>query len=354
MNKKLLITTGGSGGHVIPATILYEHLSKKNDIIISTDIRGLKFLDKNNYHIEIVNTPKLNNFLFLPLNLFLIIFLTVKSLLLLRREKIEKIFSIGGYMSIPLILAAKLLKLDIYLIEPNQVLGRANKFFLNYCKKIFCYSEKIKNFPELLRDEMVVIKPLEREKIYDSNISKQSNKKFTLLIVGGSQGANIFDKNLRNSIVNISKRKSIKVIHQTNEKNIVNLNKFYSENNIENKIFSFDENFISTIQQADLCITRAGASTLAELSLLNIPFIAVPLPNSKDNHQLENALFYKNNDCCWIIEQKYFEKEIEESLKNIFEKKNDYLSKKENLKKLNYLNTWNNTNQKIIITINEK
>ncbi len=354
MNKKLLITTGGSGGHVIPAIILYEHLSKKNDIIISTDIRGLKFLDKNNYHIEIVNTPKLNNFLFLPLNLFFIIFLTVKSLLLLRRKKIEKIFSIGGYMSIPLILAAKLLKLDIYLIEPNQVLGRANKFFLNYCKKIFCYSEKIKNFPELLRDKMVVIKPLVREKIYDSNISKQSNKKFTLLIVGGSQGANIFDKNLRNSIANISKRKSIKVIHQTNEKNIVNLNKFYSENNIENKIFSFDENFINTIQQADLCITRAGASTLAELSLLNIPFIAVPLPNSKDNHQLENALFYKNNDCCWIIEQKYFEKEIEESLKNIFEKKNDYLSKKENLKKLNYLNTWNNTNQKILITINEK
>ena len=160
MKKKLLITTGGSGGHVIPATILYEHLSKKNNVIISTDIRGLKFLDKNNYQIEIVNTPKLNNFLFLPLNLFLIIFLTVKSLLLLRREKIEKIFSIGGYMSIPLILAAKLLKLDIYLIEPNQVLGRANKFFLNYCKKIFCYSEKIRNFPELLRDKMIVIKPL--------------------------------------------------------------------------------------------------------------------------------------------------------------------------------------------------
>ena len=210
MKKKLLITTGGSGGHVIPAIILYEHLSKKNDIIISTDIRGLKFLDKNNYQIEIVNTPKLNNFLFLPLNLFLIIFLTVKSLLLLRREKIEKIFSIGGYMSIPLILAAKLLKLDIYLIEPNQVLGRANKFFLNYCKKIFCYSEKIKNFPGLLRDKMIVIKPLVRKKIYDTNFSKQTNKKFTLLIVGGSQGASIFDKNLKNSILNVSKKKQLK------------------------------------------------------------------------------------------------------------------------------------------------
>ena len=353
MNKKILISTGGSGGHVIPAIILYEHLSKKFDVIISTDIRGLKFLDKNNHQIEIVNTPKLNNFLFLPFNLLLIISMTMKSFFLLKRKKIEKIFSIGGYMSIPLILAAKLLKLNIYLIEPNQVLGRANKFFLNSCKKIFCYSEKIKNYPTLYKDKMIIINPLVREKIYNFNIPKQTNEKFTLLIVGGSQGANVFDKNLKNSIANISKRKSIKIIHQTSEKNIVNLSKFYNDNNIENKIFSFDENFINTIQQADLCITRAGASTLAELSVLNIPFIAVPLPTSKDNHQLENALFYKNKDCCWLIEQNHFESDIEYVLDEIFELKISLLKKKENLKKLNYQNSWINVNQKIIKTINE-
>jgi len=353
MRKKILISTGGSGGHVIPAIILYEHLSKKCDVIISTDIRGLKFLDKNDYQIEIVNTPKLNNFLFLPLNLLSIMFMTFKSFFLLKKKKIEKIFSIGGYMSIPLILAAKLLKLNIYLIEPNQVLGRANKFFLNSCKKIFCYSEKIKNFPKLYKDKMIVINPLVREKIYNSSISKQTKEKFTLLIVGGSQGANIFDKNLKNSVVNISKKKSIKIIHQTSENNIANLSKFYNDNNIENKIFSYDENFTSTIQQADLCITRAGASTLAELSVLNIPFIAVPLPTSKDNHQLENALFYKNKDCCWLIEQNHFESDIEHVLDEIFELKMSLLKKKENLKKLNYKNSWINVNQKIIKTINE-
>ncbi len=353
MNKKILISTGGSGGHVIPAIILYEHLSKKCEVIISTDIRGLKFLDKKNHQIEIVNTPKLNNFLFLPFNLLLIISMTMKSFFLLKRKKIEKIFSIGGYMSIPLILAARLLKLNIYLVEPNQVLGRANKFFLNSCKKIFCYSEKIKNFPKLYKNKMIIINPLVREKIYNSNISKQTNEKFTLLIVGGSQGANIFDKNLKNSVVNISKKKSIKIIHQTSEKNIVNLSKFYNDNNIENKIFSFDKNFTSTIQQADLCITRAGASTLAELSVLNIPFIAVPLPTSKDNHQLENALFYKNKDCCWLIEQNHFESDIENVLYEIFELKMSLVKKKENLKKLNYQNSWISVNQKIIKTINE-
>ena len=68
---------------------------------------------------------------------------------------------------------------------------------------------------------------------------------------------------------------------------------FYSDNNIENTIFSYKKNLVEIIKEADLCITRAGASTLAELSVLNIPFIAVPLPKSKVNHQLENANYYK-------------------------------------------------------------
>ena len=80
--------------------------------------------------------------------------------------------------------------------------------------------------------------------------------------------------------------------------------------NIIYKIFIKTEGFVDKIINCDLCITRAGASTLAELSVLNIPFIAVPLPSSKDNHQFENANYYKENGCCWIIEQNLFEKKI--------------------------------------------
>ena len=128
---------------------------------------------------------------------------------------------------------------------------------------------------------------------------------------------------------------------------------FYSDNNIENIIFSYKENLLDIIKEADLCITRAGASTLAELSVLNIPFIAVPLPTSKDNHQLENANYYKKKDCCWIIEQSSFKEKIEETLIDIIEEKKDYLKKKNNLKKLNYQNTWINVNQKILKSLNE-
>ena len=353
MKKNILITTGGSGGHVIPATILYEHLSRKVNVLISTDKRGQKYLDKDIYKFETIDTPKLNNIFLLPFNLMIILFLTFKSFFLLKNRKIEKLISTGGYMSLPLLLAAKLLKLEIYLFEPNRVLGRANKYFLKSCKKIFCYTEKVKNLPKNFENKIVVINPLVKEEVYKLSLSVKIKDKYNLLIVGGSQGAKIFDENLKNSIVNISKKVSIKVIHQTSEKNILYLQDFYSKNNIENLIFSFNKNFLKIIHQTDLCITRAGASTLAELSTLNIPFIAVPLPTSRDNHQFENANFYKSNGCCWIIEQNAFEKKIEEVLKDIFDDKNDFLKKKENLKKLNYQNTWINVNQKILKNINE-
>ena len=353
MKKNFLITTGGSGGHVIPATILYQHLSKEANVTISTDIRGLKYLDKDTYQFKIINTPKLNNIFFVPFNLCVILFLILKSFFLLKNKKIKKLVTTGGYMSLPVILAAKLLGLEIFLLEPNQVLGRANKYFLNSCTKIFCYSRQIKNFPEKFREKIIVINPLVKRDIYKMDLSTKNTDKFNLLVVGGSQGAEIFDNNLKNSIHNISKQFPIKIIQQTSEKNIQFLKEFYNFNNIENRIFSFNPDFTQVIHQADLCITRAGASTLAELSVLNTPFIAVPLPTSKDNHQFENANYYKNNDCCWILEQSSFEDKIEEVLKDIIDNKSKYIKKKENLKKINHQNTWSNVNKKILEIINE-
>ena len=228
MSKNYVISTGGSGGHVIPATILHEHLTKEANVIILSDKRGVKYLEKN-YKYQIINTPKLNNILLLPFNLVIIFILTIKSFILLKNEKIEKLFSTGGYMSLPVILAARLLKLKIYLIEPNKVLGRANNFFLDSCQKIFCYSEKIKNFPLKYENKMEIINPLVREKIYKINRTRPHNDKFNILVVGGSQGASIFDNNLKQTFVNISKKFPIKIIHQTSDRNISDLKYYYQK-----------------------------------------------------------------------------------------------------------------------------
>ena len=354
MKSKILISTGGSGGHVLPAITIYDHLKSNYETLISTDLRGLKYLDKENYNHIIVNTPKLNNLLLFPFSFLKVFILTLKSLIILKRENISILISTGGYMSLPLCLAAKILSIKIYLIEPNMVLGRANKFFLYFAKKLICYSKDLINLPKKFEHKQTIVMPLIRKKYYDTDNYHNEGNFFTITIIGGSQGAKIFDTLINELLVKISKICSLKVVHQTSKKNSDFLKKFYKVNKIENKVFTFDENLNILLKQSDLCITRAGASSLAELSLLKIPFIAIPLPTSKDNHQYENAKYYKDKDCCWIINQENFNKaKVEELLIKLSGKKDEYLTKKINLERLNYQNTWNNVNQKLLEIFNE-
>ena len=86
--KNILISTGGSGGHVVPATILYEHLKDEFNVFMSTDARGIQFLDKDKYNIEIINIPKISkNIFLLPVKIFSILISILKSLFFLKRKK---------------------------------------------------------------------------------------------------------------------------------------------------------------------------------------------------------------------------------------------------------------------------
>jgi len=355
MMQNILISTGGSGGHVVPATILYEHLKEQFHVSMSTDYRGIKFLDKNKYNLEIFNiNPISKNIFLLPFQFFLIIYLIIKSIFFLRKKKINILISTGGYMSLPLCLASKILNIKLFLFEPNMVLGRSNKLFIKSCVKIFCYSDKIKNFPNKYVNKIIVIPALLRKKFYDVKKANDIEKNINLLIIGGSQGAKIFDTLIKSSIIELSKIYRLKIYQQTNLVNIKNLQEFYKNNNIDYELFDFNEDISSLMSRSNICITRAGASTLAELVFLNLPSVAIPLPTSKDNHQYENALFYNKIGCNWIFNQNEInEKNVTNKLVNIIDDKEKYMVKKINMKNFSYQNTWNNINQKIISVINE-
>jgi len=206
MTKRILISTGGSGGHVLPGTILYEHLKNKFNVSISIDYRGMKFLDKKKYDLEIFNIPPISkNIFLLPFNFFLIVYLIIKSIFFLRKKRIDILISTGGYMSVPLCIASKILNIKLFLFEPNMVLGRSNKFFLRYCEKIFCYSEKIKNFPNQYLNKINLIPPLLRKKFYNIEKTKNIKEHINLLVIGGSQGARIFDTLIKTSVIELSK-----------------------------------------------------------------------------------------------------------------------------------------------------
>ena len=355
MRKRVLISTGGSGGHVIPGTIFYEHLKVKFDTFITSDLRGIKFLDKDKYNIEILDVIKISKNIFLiPFQIFSIFNSIFKALLFLKKNRVEIVISTGGYMSLPLCLASKILNIKLFLFEPNMVLGRSNRFFINFCEKIFCYSDTLKKFPNKLKNKIYLIPTLLRKDFYNIKVTEEIKSKINLLIIGGSQGAKLFDTAIRGSIIELSKRYKLKIFQQTNPNNYNNLENFYLDNKIENELFNFSENISDFMIKTNICITRAGASTLAELIFLKIPHIAIPLPIAKDNHQFENALFYQQLGCNWILNQDDINKiSLVNLIVNIIENKEECLNKKKNMDNFNYQNSWNNINQKIITIINE-
>ena len=358
MKKKILISTGGSGGHTMPAVTLYEHLKNNFDIFLTTDKRGAKYIDKNIYNYKIIEIPKISKNIFkIPYILFFFITSLIKSFFFIKNNNIKILVSTGGYMSIPLCISAILLKRKIYLFEPNMVVGRSNKLFLKFSEKIICYSESLKNFPTEYKNKIYVISPLLREKIYkeEKNTKKTIDKSFRILIMGGSQGAEFFDNEISDLIIDLSKNHKISIVQQiTTQSKIQLLKEKYLKTGVENELFNFNEEIYKKYNLIDFAITRAGASTISELIFFNVPFLAIPLPKSKDNHQFYNAKEYFDKKFCWLINQSDYKKEkIKEFIINLIKNSEDYFEKKNNMSKFSYQNSWNNINQKLLTLLNE-
>ena len=358
MKKKILISTGGSGGHTIPAITLYEHLKNDFEIFLTSDKRGAKYINEKNYNYKLIEIPRISkNFFKLPYVLVFLIVSFFKSFFFMKKNNIEILISTGGYMSLPLCLSAKILKIKIYLFEPNIVIGRSNKFFLKFSEKIITYFQNLKNFPKKHRSKIFFINPLLRKKIYQKkeNSENRIKKTFTILIIGGSQGAEFFDNEISELMIDLFRHYKISLIQQITDENKKKIiREKYKEIGLQNELFGFNDEIYQKYNQVDFAITRSGASTISELIFFNIPFLAIPLPKSKDNHQFYNAKDYFDKKLCWLINQSDYKREIlKEFILNLIQNPDDYFEKKSNMAKFSYQNTWNNINQKLLALINE-
>ena len=356
--KKILISTGGSGGHVIPAITFLEHYKSKFDVSLVTDRRGAKYIDDAKYAFTIIDTPKISYNIFkIPFVIFFFLNSIIKSYFYLKRKNINYLISTGGYMSSPFCIAAKLLNIVIFLFEPNMVLGKSNKFFLSSSKKIICFSTKIRNFPNKYKNKIFLINSLIRKDLYISEKKKESkiDQPFTILIVGGSQGAKFFEETIKDLIANLVKQNEIYLIQQVfdNNQKIILSNK-YNDINLKHEFFDFNNKLYKKLDQVDFAITRAGASTISELAFYNIPFLSIPFPYAKDNHQYYNAEYYFNKDLCWLVKQEDFDLiKMTYFLTNLIKNRQEYLIKKKNMEKYSNQNHWSNINQKLLGLINE-
>ena len=239
----------------------------------------------------------------------MIFFSITRSILILRKEKPDLIIGFGGYVSFPISFSSRFYNIPLVIYENNLVLGRTNKKLLSLSKKILLGTKMPINFPEKYKSKVYQVGDILREEIINHSVveKKNSNKAFSILVLGGSQGAEIFGKIIPSTIKMLNdKGHTIEIKQQCINQQKNSLIEFYKINNIKSNIFDFTNNILDLIKSSDLAISRCGASTTAELVNTLTPFIAVPYPHSMDNHQYLNAKYYESRGCCWDVEQDKF------------------------------------------------
>ena len=355
MTKKIIFSAGGTGGHIFPAIHLMKHFFDKGyKVLLVTDNRGNNFIkhyaEFKSYILK-AETLTNKNFFKKILSVLVIFYSILRSIIILKKEKPDLVFGFGGYVSFPISFASKFFNLPLVIYESNLVLGRTNKYLLSFSKKIFLSKVIKKNFPERYKSKICKIGPILDKNIINYSIFKKNNNKenFSILVLGGSQGAEIFGKIIP-TVVKMIKDAGYEI--EINQQCIIiqknSIINFYEKNNIKNYVFEFDKNILKLALSSSLAITRCGASTTAELANTLTPFIAVPLPNSVDNHQYLNAKYYENKGCCWLLEQDNFNTEnlfnlIIETIKN----KNKLENIRENMKKNYNKNVYSNIENEI-------
>ena len=354
--KKIILCTGGTGGHIFPMIALYEELKKNHKVKIITDSRAIKYLDQvDDLTIIPAESPyRKKGFIHFIKSAFIIFISMIKSFFIILFYKPNVVVGSGGYVSFPVLMIARFLKIKFFLYETNSVLGRVNQFFLPHCYKLLTGYELISTFPEKFNDKMVYVGQLVRsqfnkineEGLFYGKTSKE-DEALNILILGGSQGAKVFGEKLPEKFLSLAKKNvKLSLSQQVQEDQIKKVGSYY-ENNIkasqisEKKLgfsfmlFTFSNQIEDFVKKADIVICRSGSSTLSELASANKPFIAVPLKNSLDNHQYHNAKYYADQDCCWLVEDNQeMGFKIERIIENVFQTRVLLNHKIENLIKL--------------------
>ena len=355
MIKKIIFSSGGTGGHILPALYLMRHFFEKGyEVIVVTDKRGKKFLkNHSDFKLYVLRTETTTNKNFLKkiLSLLIIFYSIIESIIILRKEKPDLVFGFGGYVSFPISFVSKFFNLPLIIYENNIIMGRTNKYLSFFAKKIFVAVELKNTLSKNLLNKICKVGPILAKKTFENKYfeNKNATKNFSFLILGGSQGAEIFGKIIPPVMKKIKEAgHSIEVNQQCIKEQKDSIKEFYNKNNIKNYLFEFDENIVKLISYANLAITRCGASSTAELTHIRTPFIAVPLPYSIDNHQYLNAKYYEDKGCCWLLEQDNFNVEnlfnlVIEAIRNK-KKLNDVI---QNMKKIYIGNVYNNIENEI-------
>jgi len=319
MSKKnnLLVAASGTGGHIFPALAVSKEVEDEWNIHwLGVQQRLDANLIPQKYNLTTLNikTPRKNIFLFYQY--IEILMSTFQIIRILKERKINLVFTTGGYISAPTIIAAKLLRIPVIIHESNLIPGMVTKYFGFLCNYVLLGFKKT-NFYLKNCKTIFTGTPL-REQFYKSNLLPEwvpRGKGPLLIVMGGSQGAKAINNIICESLEFLLKKK-FRIVHIIGEYNQNSCQVKTSKNYVQKK---FTNEIAALIQNCDLVISRSGAGTINELLETEKPSILIPYPYSKNNHQEKNAIIIAENGGAVLVNQNNLSKEVfEDILERIF------------------------------------
>lgn len=321
--KKIVFTGGGTAGHIIPNLAIINDIKNRAQIFyIGSNGLEKKLVQEKNIDFFEISSTKLKRSL--SFSNLLIPFKLIKAYneakKILKKIKPDVIFSKGGYVSLPVVLASHKLKIDVIAHESDLTMGLANKLCKNKCK-IICTS--FETTAKNLKNGLFTGSPIRKE-IFCGNIQnaqklfKQPTKKPTILVVGGSLGSKIINEIIFQIIDNLKEFNFIHIVGKGNKKEI----------NKENYVqLEYADNIQDLFALADIVISRAGSNAVNEILALNKPNILIPLSKKASRgDQILNAKYFQEKGYSKVI----FEEDLNAinliaNIKNLYKNKEDYI-----------------------------
>lgn len=308
---RVLIMAGGTGGHVFPALAVAKELRNRGvDVVWMGTRRGIeaKVVPGAGFPIEWISIKGLRResllgWLMLP---FRVVFAMWQAIRILRRQRADVVLAMGGFASGPGALSAAILRIPLVIHEQNAIAGFTNRWLALIADRVLC------GFPHAfgrLPGSRHVGNPVRREIMVlpVPELRYQSTERpLRLLVVGGSQGAAIFNRVVPEAIALIPSERRPQVRHQTGRLQAVQTENAYRHIPWEATVTPFIDDMAAAYEWADVLICRAGAMTIAEICSAGVAAILVPFPLATDDHQTANARFLSSRDGAILLPQKEF------------------------------------------------
>ena len=313
---RIALAGGGTGGHLFPGIAIareFETRNRENAVIFVSTGNPLekRILTTAGYALECISAEgfkgrgiwnQARSLLKIPRGVW-------ESIRVLKRFKPDLVFGLGSYAAGPVLLAARLLGMPIVLHEANIIPGITNRLLSRFVDRVYSSFEETGKYVKArnivwtgnpIRQDIMTAGEANQDK---GDISPDQNR-FTVLIIGGSQGAHSINMAVIDALAGLDQKDRLYFVHQTGREDEDMVRSAYEQQAISGRVGSFFDDMAKVYSQADLIICRAGATTVAEITALGKAALFIPFPQAADDHQTKNAKELVDQEAADMVSEK--------------------------------------------------